>query len=123
MKTNNEMEREYGCYSCWDQGCGLCTDLEAQAREDELGAEFGDPRRCPIHGEMISSPDGMFDAPCGACEHAYDLESERATWEDPTRPLTMCSPTDIVWYSWRKGEHESCQNDRTKAGISDEICF
>lgn len=33
----------------------------------------GDPRRCARHpGVAISSPDGLFDAPCGACEAEID---------------------------------------------------
>ena len=44
---------------------------EAERAElaDELGAELGDPRRCPRHPHVkTSSPDGMFDAPCNECE-------------------------------------------------------
>jgi hypothetical protein len=49
-------------------------DPESEAREDELGAEFGDPRRCPIHPHVVtSSPDGMFDCPCGECEYASEM--------------------------------------------------
>jgi hypothetical protein len=54
---------------------------ERQELEDEYNASFGDPRRCPTHGIATSSPDGMFDAPCGACEsegeQAYHDELER----------------------------------------------
>lgn len=39
---------------------------------------YGDPRKCPIHGTPISSPDGMFDAPCGACEFDADEEEKAA---------------------------------------------
>lgn len=56
-------------------------DIELQ---DEYEAQYGDPRRCPHHpSEVTSSPDGMHDAPCRACEgegeeqwHA-DMEAER----------------------------------------------
>jgi hypothetical protein len=45
-------------------------DPQREAMEDELGASYGDPRRCIHHpSEITSSPDGMFDAPCGYCEH------------------------------------------------------
>ena len=43
---------------------------------DEAGGELGDPRRCPKHGEVTSSADGMFDAPCGACEAECDAPTE-----------------------------------------------
>jgi hypothetical protein len=41
-------------------------------QEYEHGARLGDPRRCPIHGTAISSPDGMFDGLCGRCEALAD---------------------------------------------------
>lgn len=72
-------EHQYGCEVCRDQGCGTCTDLAAQARDDELGAEFGDPRRCPRHGTQTSDAFGLFDAPCGDCEAESDLAAE--LWE------------------------------------------
>jgi hypothetical protein len=43
----------------------------------ELGAELGDPRRCPRHPHVkTSSNDGMHDAPCGACEAEMDLDDD-----------------------------------------------
>lgn len=47
--------------------------------EDERGAERGDPRCCPHHPHVqTSSPDGMFNAPCGECE----LEDESKFYDD-----------------------------------------
>lgn len=44
-----------------------------EAMDDEYGAQFGDPAKCPYHpSEIISSPDGMFDSPCGYCENEYE---------------------------------------------------
>lgn len=52
-------------------------DLEAQELEDERGAELGDARRCPKHpNEKTSSPDGMFDTPCGACEYEMEMGAD-----------------------------------------------
>lgn len=48
-------------------------DAANEAEMDEAGAVAGDPRRCPIHGEVTSSADGMFDGLCGACE--YDIDA------------------------------------------------
>ena len=45
--------------------CGMD---ERQELEDEYNARYGDPRRCPVHGRVTSSPDGIFDAPCPECE-------------------------------------------------------
>jgi len=45
----------------------------------------GDPRRCKIHPHVTtSSPDGMFDAPCGECEMgmAEDADEARALARD-----------------------------------------
>lgn len=40
--------------------------------EEAMGYQ-GDARRCPVHPHVAtSSPDGMFDAPCGACEAEAD---------------------------------------------------
>ena len=48
----------------------------------EEQAGYGDPRRCPRHPHIaISSPDGLFDAPCSLCEQ----EMYEASYED--RPL------------------------------------
>lgn len=44
-------------------------NLYENEMQDEAGAQFGDPRTCKWHpGVRVSSPDGMHDAPCGACE-------------------------------------------------------
>ena len=60
-------------------------DLARQELEDEHNAQYGDPRRCPHHPHVTtSSPDGMFDAPCGECEsemhelHCEEMEREEA---------------------------------------------
>jgi len=49
---------------------------EWQEMEDERGGEYGDPRRCPVHGCVTSSPDGMHDAPCGQCEYESEAACE-----------------------------------------------
>jgi hypothetical protein len=36
----------------------------------------GDPRRCPFHGSMLSSPNGMHDAECPQCEAETDSQQE-----------------------------------------------
>jgi len=41
----------------------------------------GDPRRCPRHGEVTSSPDGLHDAPCGACEYEADTGESSFVYE------------------------------------------
>lgn len=38
--------------------------------------QFGDPRLCPTHGTVISSPDGQFDGCCPQCESADDQYAE-----------------------------------------------
>jgi hypothetical protein len=50
----------------------LPAEVEAEELEAERGAALGDPRRCSRHGEVTSSPDGMFDGLCGACEAEAD---------------------------------------------------
>lgn len=53
----------------------------------ETGVQLGDPRRCPIHGTVTSSPGGMFDAPCGECEfEANAWEDEESASERDTEP-------------------------------------
>lgn len=43
-------------------------DCDAHDRFD-----YGDARRCPRHPHITtSSPDGMFDAPCNACEREME---------------------------------------------------
>jgi hypothetical protein len=49
------------------------SEYEANELADEAGAILGDPRRCKFHPSVVtSSPDGMHDAPCGACEFEND---------------------------------------------------
>lgn len=51
-----------------------------QARHEEEVGYVGDPRRCPRHPNVVtSSPDGMHDAPCGACEAEMEYDSLRDT--------------------------------------------
>lgn len=60
--------------------------------DDERGAELGDPRRCPRHpSQVTSSPDGMFDAPCGACE--FEMEEHYGANGDGILPPIDPSPT------------------------------
>lgn len=55
----------------------MYVDWEAvREMQEEEGAKLGDPRRCAVHGEVTSSPDGMFDGVCGACEMGEDEPGE-----------------------------------------------
>ena len=76
-------------------------ELEAEERDYELGAALGDPRRCRVHGEVTSSPDGMFDAPCGACEAEGDRFA-RETSQDPR-------PSDS--HLWNRNTHDYTAHD------------
>ena len=56
---------------------------------DEENAAWGDPRRCPAHGCVTSSRDGLHDGLCGRCEAEMEPESEPETpvrWPEPTAP-------------------------------------
>lgn len=96
----------YDCHNCMDQGCGCCENAEQVAMDDELGAAMGDPRRCPHHPHVaISSPDGMFDAPCGECE--YESDQAAVLWNhDPENPFRQFCGLDEEAPScgvpWRK---------------------
>jgi hypothetical protein len=78
---------------------------EEEAREDELGAAYGDPRRCPRHpGIATSDGFGLFDAPCGACE--AEGEDAARNWQfDPENVHRAFCAEPAVWsaepYSWR----------------------
>lgn len=62
-----------------------------EAEEDELGAEMGDPRRCPRHPHVVtSSPDGMFDCPCDECE--YEMSAEYAERQGAGERYVPASP-------------------------------
>ncbi len=50
----------------------MTNEQEREELDAEAGAVYGDPRRCPKHGRVTSSPDGMFDGLCGACESEMD---------------------------------------------------
>jgi hypothetical protein len=86
----------YDCTNCMDQGCGCCEDARQVAMDDELGAEMGDPRRCPRHPNVkTSTPDGMFDWPCDVCEG--EMSEDAARWQyDPENPCRQFCGLDEV---------------------------
>ena len=52
----------------------------------------GDARRCPAHPWIAtSSPDGMFDAPCGRCEYESEVGA-LADDEGPDQPPSDDDP-------------------------------
>lgn len=63
-------------------------DCETRELADErAGLDYGDPRRCKSHPQVIiSSADGMFDGLCGICEAGAD-----GAFDDPT-PTTPAAP-------------------------------
>lgn len=66
-------------------------DYFFEAYGDRAEDEFptGDPRRCPHHPHVTtSSNDGMFDAPCGECEH--EMEQAAKAEEYATMPCPCC---------------------------------
>ena len=79
---------------------------EQEALDDEMGAAWGDPRRCPIHPNVrTSSADGMFDGLCGACEG--EMSQRAAQWDiDPTNPYReACGRNEtpyggVNWYPY-----------------------
>ena len=61
-------------------GYGSEWATEQAMEQAEDAGYYGDARRCPKHPEVkTSSPDGMFDAPCGKCEAAMEYEIVEAT--------------------------------------------
>ena len=65
------------------------TWYEIEDEQAELGGILGDPRRCPIHGETISSPNGMFDGVCGQCEYLSSMEDPDPNYV-PAPTFTQC---------------------------------
>jgi hypothetical protein len=64
--------------------------------DDDLGFTFGDARRCPRHPRVrTSSPDGLFDAPCGPCEYALDAEDEAVAEVSYLPPRPALADGDI----------------------------
>lgn len=59
----------------------MMTEMEMEELQYQLGAELGDPRRCPRHPNVkTSSNDGMFDAPCNECEGEMADAAAEAEW-------------------------------------------
>lgn len=70
MKTDHSPFEEDFALTPWEEEHADC------------GASLGDPRRCPVHPQYVtSSPDGMFDAPCDLCEAGMDADCEHGTTE------------------------------------------
>ena len=67
-----------------------------QELEDEDNARFGDPRKCSEHGYTISSPDGMFDGVCPACEGE---SAEKALKENPMKHSHMSFSTEFTQHT------------------------
>ena len=71
-------------------------DAYQEEMEAEFNARYGDPRRCPKHGTAISSPDGMFDAPCGKCEgEDYDAWLETLPPPEPEPEPEPLDPNEM----------------------------
>jgi len=72
-------------------------DYDYEEWLDEIDASdvTGDPRRCALHPlERLSSPNGMFDAPCGLCEaEMAEEENSRPDWVNPCR---SCLTTGVI---------------------------
>jgi|GEM_PF-6924489 len=76
-------------------------DAREEARQDEEGAEYGDPRRCPRHpGVRTSSNDGMFDGVCGQCEGECAEYAEEAA----EREAYAASGSSVSFEDWRAAE-------------------
>jgi len=91
-------------------------DLERQELEDEANGAYGDPRRCKLHGEVTSSPDGAFDAPCSACEaemHELDCEEREAEEKALVGPPAP----------WTSADEEQYQRERLDPTFFDDIPF
>lgn len=67
----------------------------------------GDPRRCPVHGTVISSADGLHDGVCGACEAMMDDDDEDLDLADrgPAEP-TVQPP---VFSDWDQRDLAACE--------------
>jgi len=90
---------------------------------DDADIVVFDGRRCPHHGCIISSPDGMFDGPCPACEHEMYLDA--MAWEcDPENPQRRyCNDgSGGVSFVTLNGLNARCV-PFTIAGDSDDIPF
>lgn len=70
----------------------------------DFGRYMGDARRCPVHPRVVtSSANGMFDAPCPACEAVMDMPSREElaalaeeTVEDPLPDVKL--DTGNPWF-------------------------
>jgi len=94
----------------------------------EYNAQFGDPRRCPSHPHVTtSSPDGMFDAPCGECEAEMENDKPKAGAERVeiesvrTRTGVLCTlareGAEYVMVSVHTGEHTLLMDETPKARL------
>lgn len=73
------------------------TTIETSVPADDLAT--GDARRCERHGYTTSSPDGLHDTPCPACEAEHDRE-ERTT---PVPPAADDLSFDAPSFGWDEG--------------------
>ena len=99
-------------------------DTSREAAEDEFGASFGDPRRCPRHpGVRTSSGDGMFDGLCGACEFESDMANQ--AWEvDPSNVhRTLCGTAVTFALSPDTVRHGGGVRCLDELEPDDGICF
>lgn len=114
---NNDFEFAYGTQDHEDEL--IAWERREQADED-AGIFYGDPRRCPVHGTVISSPDGMFDGLCGQCEAAAD-----GAYDDT--PLDMRSVLialgDLVQVAMWRAALEATRNPSGIGYSDDDIPF
>lgn len=89
--------------------------METKRIDEEDGAALGDPRRCQRHGTVTSSPDGMFDTPCGHCESEMEMDNPKIG--ESVHVLTRDSDWTLRLVVDRGGETFAI------AGDHDEICW
>jgi hypothetical protein len=95
---------------------------EEEAREDELGASFGDARRCPRHpGVKISSDDGMFDGDCYVCEG----ESEEEYHRHEQAQFEFAHPIEVAILRVEEMAYQArvARERKAAAEANDDICF
>jgi hypothetical protein len=93
-------------------------DLIEWEYETRDRAPEGDARRCPRHPHIAtSSADGLFDAPCGACEFAMEDDAQDARHERDRRDDADDMPHGVIYPPLDGEDAADFEDDRRGAAF------
>lgn len=88
----------------------MYVDQAQEALEDEIGAQYGDPSHCPIHGETTSDAFGLHSTSCSQCEGEGEEEARMWDYSSENPHRKHCGLETYISRGWDWGQYATCQD-------------